>query len=106
MMAVVIRKPSKREIGVPAPIKINDVDKQHILNRLNSPLAQPIRLWMIDIDEINLGDDEPLFLVSLKAVNFGNVANNHLTKSITSTYEEKTNVVLDDILTKSTQSFT
>nr|KAJ0226556.1 hypothetical protein LSAT_V11C100034190 [Lactuca sativa] len=61
-------------------------------------------------EEINLGDDEPLFpsflqSSSTKRKKFKDVSNNRSTKSKTSYLEEKLEVVLDSLSTKCTQTF-
>ncbi|CAI9294281.1 unnamed protein product [Lactuca saligna] len=63
-----------------------------------------------DNEEINLGDDEPLFpsfprTSSCKRKKSKDISNNRSTKTTSSYLEEKLEVVLDDLSTKSTQSF-
>lgn len=63
-----------------------------------------------DSDEISLGDDETLFpkfvgMSSSKKEKSKNVANKRARKSQTSPWEEKLDVVLDALSTKSTQTF-
>ncbi|KAI3726847.1 hypothetical protein L1987_66653 [Smallanthus sonchifolius] len=63
-----------------------------------------------DSDEIILGDDDPLFpniveSSSSKKRKSKDVSNNRSTKSKTSSFEEKLDVVLDALSTKSTQTF-